>query len=70
MTFYMLYLKLQNSKFGVKVGTRKKKKFTGESRRVKILGVRSIKKQEWGFSIGQPYLIYPLVVDLVSGGIL
>ena len=34
-----------------------------------ILGVRSIKKQEWGFSVGQPILIYTLVEDLVAGGI-
>ena len=36
---------------------------------VKILGVRSIKKQEWGFSVGQPILIYALFWGLVAGGI-
>ena len=36
---------------------------------VKILGIRSIKKQEWGFSVGQPILIYALVGGLVAGGV-
>ena len=48
---------------------RKKIKFTGEGRVVKILGVRSIKKQERGFSVGQPILICALVGGLVAGAI-
>ena len=35
----------------------------------KILDVRSIKKQEWGLSVGQTILIYALVGGLVAGGI-
>ena len=34
---------------------------------IKILGVRNIKKQEWGFSVGQPILIYELVSGPVAG---
>ena len=36
---------------------------------VKILGVRRIKKQEWGFSVGQPILIYVLVGCPVAAAI-
>ena len=36
---------------------------------VKILGVRSIKKQEWGFTVGQPILIFLLVSGSVAGAI-
>ena len=36
---------------------------------VKILGVWSFKKQEWGFSVGQPILIYVLVGGHVAGAI-
>ena len=36
---------------------------------VKILGVISIKKQEWGFSVGQLILIYVLVGGPVAGAI-
>ena len=36
---------------------------------VKILGVRNIKKHEWGFSVGQPILICAYVENLVAGGI-
>ena len=51
MTFYMLYLKLQNSKCGVFIGGKKKKKRKKRKRKlnlqakaegVKILGVRNI----------------------------
>ena len=47
MTFYMLYLKLQNSKCGVTVHMGKKIKFTFDGRGVTILDVRNMKKQEW-----------------------
>ena len=45
-----------------------KKKSNSQARieGVKILGVRSIKKQEWGFSVGQHILIYALVGGLVA----
>ena len=71
MTFYMLYLKLQNSKCRVTVRMSKKLKLNSQARDegVKILGVRSIKKQEWGFSVGQLILIYALVGGFVAGGI-
>ena len=36
---------------------------------VKILGGRSIKKQEWGFSVGQPILIYVLVGGPIADAI-
>ena len=35
---------------------------------VKISGVKSIKKQEWGFSVGQPILICVHVGNPVAGG--
>ena len=35
----------------------------------KIFGVRSIKKQEWVFSVGRPILIYVLVSSPVAGAI-
>ena len=34
-----------------------------------MLGARMIKKQEWGFSVGQLILIYALVRGLVAGWI-
>ena len=36
---------------------------------VEILGVRSIKKQEWGFSVVQPILIYVFVGGPVADAI-
>ena len=71
MTFYMLFSKLQNSKCGVIVRMWKNKKLNSQARAegVKILGVRSIKKQEWGFSVGQPILIYAFVGCFVEGAI-
>ncbi len=36
---------------------------------VKISGVRSIKKEEWGFSLGQLILIHVLVGGPVAGAI-
>ena len=61
--FYTLYSKLQNSKCGVTVRMGKRKKLNSLARAegVKILAVRSIQKQEWGFSVGQSILIYALV---------
>ena len=35
--------------------------------RVKMLGARSMKKQEWSFSVGQPILICALVGGSVAG---
>ena len=34
-----------------------------------MISVRSIKKQEWGFSVGQPILIYAIVGGFVAGAI-
>ena len=50
---------------------KKKKKLNSlaKTEGVKILSVRSIKKQELGFSVGQPILIYALVRGLLAGGI-
>ena len=49
----------------------KKKKSNSRARAegVKILGVRSNMKQDCGFPVGQPILIYALVGGLVAGGI-
>ena len=49
---------------------KKKKNLNSQARAegVKILGVRSIKRQVWGFSVGQPILIYAFVGGLVAGG--
>ena len=48
-----------------------KKKLISQARAevVKILGVRNIKKQEWGFYVGQPILICAYVGNLLAGGI-
>ena len=77
MTFYMLFSRLKNSKCGITVRIKKiknkkinnKNSLNSQARAegVKILGVRSIKKQEWGFSVGQPILIYVLVGWSVKG---
>ena len=57
MAFYMLDLRLRNSKCGITVHIcMRKKKFNSQARAegVKIIGVRNIKKQELGVPVGQP----------------
>ena len=46
MTFYMLYLKLQDSKRGITVHMWKKKNSHARAEGVKTVGVRNIKEQE------------------------
>ena len=55
MTFYMLDLRLQNSKGGITVHmcTKKKKNSLASAKGVKTIGVRNIKKQEQDVPLGQ-----------------
>ena len=52
MTFYMLDLRLQNSKCGITVHMyTRRKKLNSQAR---TIGVRNMKKQEPGVPVGQP----------------
>ena len=69
---YSSYLKIKNKKIEEwKIKDKNKNYLTSLARveGVKILGVRSIKKQECGISVGQPILIYVLVGGPVAGAI-
>ena len=64
---YSSYLKNENKKIKNKNKNPNNLNSQARAEGVKILNVGSIKKQEWGFSVGQPILIYAQVGGFVAG---